>query len=158
MQNRFHATVAKKMTVLENVLAPIFAKAPHLPESARKGIVSVAPWIALIFGVLGILGTLSMGALGSILSFSFLSGNIAQLTWTISVLAGTLSAILELLAYKPLTVREKKGWNYIFYGMMLMIAAAIIDILFGYGSDAMQIIFGSILGLWILFEVRSQYR
>jgi hypothetical protein len=64
---------------------------------------------------------------------------------------------LELLAYQPLTKRAKKGWNYLFYGTVINAAAAILNMALGYGSNATASIVGTIIGLWLLFEVRAQY-
>lgn len=158
MAQDFHAETVKKMAALERTLEPVFTKAPHLPENVRLGLVSIVPWAALIFGIMGILGLLSAGAFMSVISLSFYSGGITKLSWAIVVLAGLLTALLELLAYKPLTKREKKGWNFLFYGVVLTILAAIIDLIFGYGSGATGSIVGSLIGLWLLFEIRTMYR
>ena len=158
MVNDFHGQTEKKMAALEGFLAPIFTKTPHLPENARQTLAKIAPWFALIFGVLGIFGILSAGAIGSMLSLSFLGGGLMQISWAVTVVAGLFASVLELLAYKPLTKREKKRWNYLFYGTVLTTAAAIINLALGYGSDAVGTIIGTVIGLWLLFEVRALYR
>ncbi|MSR67832.1 hypothetical protein EXS65_03355 [Candidatus Peribacteria bacterium] len=158
MSNDFHATAEKKMTALESWLLPMFSKLPHLPGNAKLTITKIAPWFALIFGALGLLGILSTGAIASILTFSFFGGGLMQISWTISILAAIIAAIFQLLAYQPLTKNQKKGWNYLFYGTVLTAVAALVDLLFGYGSGAVQTIVGSFIGLWLLFEIRSSYR
>lgn len=157
MTNDFTHEAVKEMAALERWLAPIFAKAPHLPPKAREFLAQVAPWLALIFGVLGLLAMLSMGAIGFLLSLSFMDGGLMSISMLVSFIAGLVGAVLQLMAFKPLSARKKKGWNYIFYGMVLSLAASIVNLLIGYG-DVVGTIIGTLIGFWLLFEVRSLYR
>lgn len=156
MTNDFQAQAEKRMAALEGWLAPIFAKAPHLPPNIRQTLTKIAPWLALIGGILGVLGFLSAGAFGSIVSLSFLGMGMVSITWYVAVLIGLIAAVLDLLAYKPLSKMSKKGWDFLFYGTVLMTASSIIDIAIGYGMTGNLI--GDIVGLWLLFEVREMYR
>ncbi len=157
MVHDLHKTAEKKMAALESWLSPMFSTLPHLPQNARQTISSIAPWFALIFGVIGLLGIVSTGAIASILSFSFFGNGLMQLSWTISILAAIFAAVFQILAYQPLTKKQKKGWNYLFYGTVLTAVAALVELIFGYGSGAAQTIIGSFIGLWLLFEIRSSY-
>ena len=158
MANDFQATTQKKLAALEGWLAPIFAQAPHLPASFREFLATIAPWLSLIFGILGLIALLSAGVLLSVASLSFMTGGISEVAWVISVLAGLIAAVLQILAFSPLKKRQKKGWNYIFYGTIITTAAAIIEIAIGYGSSAIGTVIGTVIGLWLLFEVRPLYR
>ena len=51
-----------KGTDIVGILEDFFKKAPPLPDNIREVIVKIAPWVALIFGVLGILA--GLGAIG----------------------------------------------------------------------------------------------
>ncbi len=155
MDNDFQAKAEKKMSALESWLAPLFAKAPHIPENARQTLVQIAPWLALIFGILGLFAVFSAGAIGTLLSFSFVGAGTIQLMLLLSMVVAFLSAILNLLAFKPLQAHKKKGWNYLFYGSVLSAIATVVNIVFGYGS-VFGLIF-TLIGFWLLFEVRSYY-
>lgn len=150
----FHSMTEKKMGAIEAMLAPIFAKAPHLPQSAREGIVKVAPWLALVFGILGLLAIPSLGGFGILLSFSFLGGGSALFLF-ITVAIAVVTAILDLLAYSPLSQRKKRGWNYVFYGQVLSVVSVLVQFFTGYG--ALGGLVGVIIGFWLLFEVRGMY-
>jgi len=150
------ANSVKHMAALEGLLAPIFAKAPHLPANARATLVNIAPWLALVFGILGIVGILSAGAISSVLlSFAWIDGGTTQIALAIAMIAGLLASVLELLAWKPLSERKKQGWNYLFYGTVLTAASSILDMLFGFGTVGNLL--GILIGFWLLFEVRSAY-
>lgn len=51
----------QQVGVLENQLVDVFAKAPHLPQNIRDILITIAPWLALIFGILGIISLLAIG-------------------------------------------------------------------------------------------------
>lgn len=157
MSDDLRAEAEKKFSALERWMAPFFDKAPHLPDSARHSIVSIAPWLALIFGVLGIIGLLSASMFWSMFSFAFYTYGFMQVTMIISLIAGLVASVLQLLAYQPLTAHKKKGWNFLFYGTVLTTLAALLDMVFGYGSGAIGHILGALVGFWLLFEVRSLY-
>ncbi len=147
---------AKHMGALEGWLAPIFAKFSHLPEGGRQTLAKIIPWLALVFGVLGLLGIISAGSLMSYLSFSFIGMGMLQISMFISLLAGLIASVLEILAFKPLQSRRKKGWNFLFYAIVLTTVATLLTLLFGY-SDIGSLV-GSLIGFWLLFEVRGLYQ
>ena len=148
----------KKMAALEKWMAPLFAKFPHLPESARQTIANIAPWLALIFGILGLLALLSAGAVASLLSVAsvfLLAQGYAPLILLITLLASLIACGLDLLAFNPLRARLKKGWSYLFYGTVLTTAATLVEMVFGGGS--LGALVGALIGFWLLFEVRGLY-
>ncbi len=153
----FQAGTEKHMGALEQWMAPLFAKFPHLPESARQTLAKIAPWLALIFGILGILAILSAGSIASsFFGFALLGVGMMQISMLISLLAGLIASVLDILAYKPLTARKKKGWNLLFYATVLTTVATILNLLFGYGSIGSLV--GSLIGFWLLFEARGLYQ
>ncbi len=148
----------KKMVALEAWMAPLFAKSPHLPDTARQSLVKIAPWLALIFGVLGLFAILSAGALTSVsgmIAVGFIGAGFAPLMLFISLIVGALACILDLLAYKPLLQRKKMGWNFLFYGVVLTTCTSILGIFLG--SSVIGNLLGSLIGFWLLFEVRDLY-
>lgn len=147
------AAAEAKMGALEKWMAPLFAKLPHLPPNIRESLASIAPWLALIFGILGLVSIASIGGFGLLLSFSILGSGLPML---LAVVVGLLASILDLLAYSPLTKRQKKGWNFLFYGAVLTFAAQLIEIVTYYGSAGGLI--GAVIGFWLLFEVRDLYK
>ena len=156
-QQNFEQKFTSEMGKLESWLAPIFAKAPHIPQSARDTLVSFAPWLAIVFGILG-LGTLfSIGAFASLFSpFILLAGGFAGILLFANILIGLFAAVLEILAFKPLQNHHKKGWNFLFYATVLSGVSSIIGMLFM--SNGAEGILGTLVGLWLLFEIRPAYK
>lgn len=150
------AVTEKHMGALEGWLAPIFAKFPHIPHGGRQTLAQIAPWLALIFGILGVVSILSAGSFVSYFSFSFVSMGMVQISIFISLLAGLVASLLEILAFKPLKAMRKKGWNLLFYATVLTTAGTLLTLLFGY--SVLGNLVGSLIGLWLLFEVRGLYQ
>jgi uncharacterized BrkB/YihY/UPF0761 family membrane protein len=147
--------IAKQVSALEAKLEPVFAKFPHLTTPVRQTLVNIAPWLALISGLIGLLAIFSGGMLMSVLTLRFFGSGIIQLPFVISMIVGLLASALDLLAYTPLAAHKKLGWDYIFTGTVLMALAMIIDLVMGSGSLGGLI--GQLIGVWLLFEVRGLY-
>ena len=151
-------TIEKNLGVVEKQFASVFDKAPHVPQGFKDFLVAIAPWLALIFGVLGLVSILGAGMLGMLMSMSFLQSGMMGAMFFVSLVAGLLVSLLDLMAFGPLRKREKKGWNYIFLGQLVSLVAAIINVAVGLGSGiAIQIVM-MLVGFWLLFEVRGMYR
>lgn len=144
---------------LENWLAPLFDKLPHLPEDARKTIVGIAPWLALIAGILGLYGVfMGLSLVSYVTSFAYMG---MMGGWypamLLSLITMGLAAVLDLLAFKPLSAHKKQGWNLLFYGVTLSAISSILTLFFGYGGGFAWII-GIVIGYWLLFEIRGHYK
>lgn len=150
----------------EKTLEGFFKQFPHIPEGGRKVIADILPWVALVFGVLGVIGSLVGGALTG-LAAMFLS--IGALIGLITVVISLAISILEILAFQPLKEKMKKGWNYLYYGLLLSALSAIVSVTGSilsmggtlYVGGVMAGLIGGALGFiiggWILFEVRSHF-
>src|SRR5258706_15441794 len=92
----------------QDMLEEWFTKLPPIPKGGREGIVKITPWIALIFGILGIL--LGLSGLGLFTAFSPLIGLTSGIAgasnlWFGAVLGIVASALL--LAGYPGTKNHK---------------------------------------------------
>lgn len=143
-----------KVNKLEMWMADIFKQAPHIPEGGRKVLVDIAPYVALILGVLGVLGLL-FGAGASILLLVVTLGT--SLGVTLNILISLVAAVLFLLAYKGLAARSKSGWNFLFWSELVSLAGVLIGIVTMYGMNIAGLV-GSAIGFYILFEIRSHYK
>ncbi|HLD64321.1 MAG TPA: hypothetical protein VI913_05495 [Candidatus Peribacteraceae bacterium] len=150
------AGAQKQLAALEGWMAPLFAKAPHIPKNGRDMLVQIAPWLALIFGVLGVLGSISaMGILSSFALPYMVGYGMNGALLTVALFVSLVASVLEVMAWKPLSEHKKKGWNYLFYGVVLTTIATILQMFFGYGNVGG--IIGALIGFWLLFEVRGMY-
>lgn len=158
--NHAHGSASKMMdhaSALESWLAPIFAQAPHIPAGGRKVISDILPWLSLVFGILGIIGLLSLGGLSMWISpYMMLSGVFHSISLILTLILGLLSSILTFVAFNPLLAKKKKGWNYSFYALIVSAVSTLIHLIFMY-SGGLGSIIGIIIGAYLLFEIREMY-
>jgi hypothetical protein len=153
----FEQKFTREMGKLESWLEPIFSKLPHIPLNARETLVRFAPWLSLVFGILGLGALSSIGAFATLFSpLMLLTGGFAGILVFANILIGLLASVLEIIAFKPLQSFSKKGWNYLFYGTVLGGVSHFIGMLFmTHGGEG---ILGTLVGLWLLFEIRPVYK
>ena len=143
------------MNSLEAMLAPFFEKFPHLPEKGREAVVNVSPWIALIFGILGIVSLLGVGGLGlgvSMFAYGF------GMSMFIHLAIALLSSVLLLMAYPGLKAKSKKGWNFAFYSEVVSVAGGVVGIAMWGAGGIIGVVIGALIGFWLLFEIHSYYK
>ena len=130
-----------------------FAKLPALPANWREGLVKIIPWIAIIFGVLGVV--LSIASFGIL---AFLSPLVAMGGGLGAVASGPLAAVflfvsslLLVLAYKGTKDRRYAGWRFLFFSEVVSLGSAVV--FFSVGG-----IFWGLVSFYLLFQIRSYYK
>lgn len=141
------------MSGLIDTVGEWFNKLPVLPKGGRDVIVKITPWLALIFGILGVLGGIS--ALGILTVFSPLSvvggGVQAVGTGILSALLGLVSSALLLVAFPGTRKNKLSGWNFLFYSETVSLLSSVLAIsLFG--------ILFSLVGFYLIFQIKSYYK
>lgn len=155
---------------IEAMLVDLFEKFPHIPEGGRKVIADIAPWLALISGVFGLLSLLTAGGLTVLLAIpQLVGGSMAVIIGFITVALGLIATIFQLLAFNPLKERAKKGWNLLFYSALIGVISVLVSFIgsmmsmsaYGRASGLSALIgaaIGALIGGWLLFEIRKEFR
>jgi magnesium-transporting ATPase (P-type) len=161
---------------LETKLNSIFSKnAPQLPSNSKKTLVEWAPWAALIVGLLSLWAAYALWGWAHIATglinyanslctaYGGYSCNTAATDsmtfWVwISLAALTVEGGLYLLAFPGLRDHKKAGWNFLYWGALVNVVYAVISLLtnYGFGNFVVSLI-GSVIGLWLLFQVHDMY-
>jgi hypothetical protein len=151
--------MANSLGGLETTLNDLLVKkAPfQLPKNVKDVLVSFAPWLALIGGVLGILGALAVFGLGSVFGPLALYGGAAfagsyYTTFLVSSVVLGISGIIDLMAFPGLQKRSIKGWRLLFYGELVWAVSALVRFEF------VNLILGAVISLYLLFQVREYYK
>lgn len=131
------------------MLEELFKKAPALPSSAKDVLVKIAPWIALIFGILGIL--VGIGAAG-ISPLALFGGVGASMTVLISGVLLLVSSVLMLIAFPKLKAMKFEGWRLIFWANAISIVSTIVTL------DIVGAVVSFLVGFYILFQIKSYYK
>jgi hypothetical protein len=160
---------------LESSLDDAFnKKSPvKLPESSRKSLAGAMWWLALIGGVLQLYVAWNLWydwrrvdeVLDSINSFAAAYGVDAGGTdlgfmFYASLITLAVSGALLLLATPGLKAMKKAGWNLVFYGLIVNLVYGVVVAFSDYGemSNLFGAVLSSIVGGFLLFQVRSHFK
>lgn len=146
----------------------------QLPKEFKQLLVKLAPWFALIGGILGIISAYNLWRaahradeiLESARRFTEGFGidiptqdtSLGVMFW-LSIASIVIVAILSLLAFPGLKERKKVGWNLMFYALLVNIAHSVVTLFDdgdNLGAFIMTVLF-SLAGLYVLFQLRSYY-
>ena len=142
---------------LRKFLDKYFVKLPAFPKGLNDFIVSVSPWLALVFGVLAVIaGVSAFGALSFMSPFAAFAGVSGYaITAILSAIVLLAQGVIELLAFSPLKARKVKGWNLMFYGLILSVASSIIALNV---YTVLNALVGALIGYYILYQIKSHYK
>ncbi|MEK7571468.1 MAG: hypothetical protein AAB553_04270 [Patescibacteria group bacterium] len=133
---------------LIGMLEGVFKQAPHLPKNIQEVLVKIAPILALVFGILGII--VGLGAIG-ISPVAILGGVEASFMVMASGVLAIVSSILMLMAYPKLTKHAYAGWTLLFWSEAISAVSAVLSLSVGG-------VLGIIIGFYLLFEIKGQYK
>lgn len=127
---------------------------PPLPVNAKEGLVKIAPWLALIFGILGVLVSLSATGLLTVFSpFMVLGGGLGMAAGGLAgAVLGIVSSALMLMAYPGLKDRKMTGWKWSVYSQTVSVIASIVAL------NLVGALIGGLIGFYILFQIKSYYK
>lgn len=129
-------------------------KAPFtLPAEVKEFIVKFGPWITLVLMLLVLPVILAAIGLGSFYSaYVYTVNPSAGMTVTISLVFAVVEIALYALALPGLFKRSKAGWNFLFYSTLVSAVGSLITFQF------VSLIIGTLIGLYILFQIKSYYK
>ena len=131
-----------------------FGKLPPLPTNAKDVLVKVLPWLALVFGVLGILAAVAATGLMTVLSpVMLLGGGVGVVTGGIvgAVLA-LVGSVLTLMSFPGLKDRKIKGWKLAFWSEVVSVASSLV------GLNLVGAVISALIGFYLLFQIKSYYK
>lgn len=170
------------MKALDNQLAPLlkfldgyFVKSPALPTGGKEFLVSIAPWLALIFGVLGLIfgamgllavlgiAALGMGTVGVAGSYGGMpaagayAAHIAGFSFlaVVALAFALLGALLQVLAFPGLKARKEKGWNLMLYVVLLSLVGSVLSL------NVLSVVWAVVwflIAYYFLYQVKSYYK
>lgn len=126
-------------------------KAPfQLPDGVREFLVRYGPWIMLVLMVLSLPAILFVLGLGTI-AMPF--GGVGYATgFGVAAIAMIATFVLNALALPGLFARKMSGWTLLFYGELVSIASSLLQ------GAVVSAVIGGVIGLYILFQVRTLYK
>lgn len=138
---------------LQAMLEEWFKKLPSLPANAVDALYSVTPWIALVFGLIGVLSTLSgFGVLTFLAPLAVMGGGSGYYgLGIISTVGWLVASVLMLLAFTGLRAGKISGWNMLFWSEVVTVVASLVALSLG-------AVVGAAIGFYLLFQIKPKYR
>lgn len=144
----------------------------QIPEGGRRGIVNALPWITLIGGILMLWFAWSAwqliswadrwtgvaNQLDSLYGTGYVAPvSMSPLLW-VSLGVLIVEAVLFFIAFPALKAHKKSGWNILFWVALINVVESIVQS-FAYNTfgSIISAIISSLIGLYLLFQVRAYY-
>lgn len=138
---------------LESTLEVYFVKkAPfQLPPGAKEAIVKFGPWIMVILLVL------SLPIIFAALGLSAMMGQTIMMygntpMYQVGLWISIASLVVDAMALPGLFARKMSGWRLAFYASLLSIVSSLVM------GQVVSAILSAVIGLYILFQVKSMYK
>jgi hypothetical protein len=163
------------LSSLENSLDGMLgSKAPvKMPENGKKVIAEWLPWISLALGVLTLWSAYAVYHWAHVasaivdyansLSKALGGTGVSASRWSIGLWVGLVVLVIEgvlyLAAFPATKDRKKSGWDLLFYAALINIVYGVVILFTDYGGvgNFVMSLVGSVIGLWVLFQIRSVY-
>ncbi len=130
-------------------------KAPALPKGGKEFIVKIAPWLVIVGAVLSIPAIFAIFGVTSMMSAAPGGTAVAVAlgpTYYLSIILLIVVIVMELFALPGLFARTKSGWNLVFYATLISAVSSLVSMNLG------ALIIGTLLSLYLLFQVREYYK
>jgi len=137
-------TDAEALTFIDRVAEP-FKTLPHLPKGITEFLVTISPWLILLYLVGEVF--VIFGSLASLV--------VDPVFGVVRLVTAFVLAFLLLSAFSPVKNREIKGWVYLFWIELIGVVEILINAVSGRYSSMVGTVIGLLIGLYILFEMRS---
>lgn len=134
---------------LEGSLDKFFRQAPQLPKGGRDVLVAIAPWIALIFGILGIVGGLALVGVSPLGIFGGI--HFATSAFLTGVLA-IVSSVLMVMAFPGLRAHSRKAWMLLFWSEVISVVSNVVNL------QLVGAVVGGLIGFYLLYQIKSYYK
>jgi hypothetical protein len=143
-----------------------------IPANGRKSLAEAMWWLALIGGVLQLWLAWGFWHVGHLVDrligytnalSSYYGGDVVSnhlgLFYYLTLVVVLISAVLLLVATPSLKAMRKQGWNLVFYSTLVNVAYGVVRMFTDYGGfgDLIGAIIGSIIGAYLLFQVRDHF-
>ena len=148
-----HMAKANTVTMWMDKMEDWFLKLPSLPKSATDVLVKITPWIALIFGILGVLGSLAgLGILTALSPFVLVGNGIGTTATTfITALLALVSSALLLAAFPGTKAFKMQGWMMLFWSEVVSALSSILLL-------SLTGVIGAGIGFYLLYQIKRYYK
>lgn len=129
-----------------------FKRLPELPKGGRDAVVTIVPWLALVFGGFGtVFGGLALIGASIFPSAMFFMGRGAVGQGIFLILLSLISSVLMLAAFPGAKSQKEKGWRLLYYSEVVSLVSSIVTL------NLVGVLF-NLIGFYFLYQIRSYYK
>jgi hypothetical protein len=135
---------------LTNFFEDLFLKkAPAMPNNIKEIIVKYGPYITIVILLLSLPAVLLLLGIGAALT-PF--GYAARSGITLASIFLVITLVMEGLSIPGLIARKVAGWNWAYW-------AVLVNIIYNvFSFRIFEALISGVIGLWVLFQIRSYYK
>lgn len=134
-------------------------KAPwQLPAAAKEWIVKYGPWISLVLLIIGAvvlipLLVFALGLTAVTLPFMAAAGTLHSTAFGwFHIALSLVILVMQGIAIPALMKRKLSGWRMLYYAELLSVISSLISV------QIFSALVALIIGMYILFQIRSYYK
>lgn len=150
--DKFNFLKNKPFILFESKIINLFKNLPKLPENIVNFLVSLAPYLVLVCGILSLL---SIVTILSIAGFSLyvLSPFLAPLVSHVylSILGAFVCGILLIISFNSLKVRNLLGWRLVFWSINFSILISLLRL------NILSVIINAAISWYLLTQIKYKY-
>lgn len=158
------------LSSVEKSLDNAFKGAPKLSDNVKEAIARWVPWINLFLGIVGLWTAYTLwhwahitnglaNYVNTLYGSPVVTNRMTVGIWVgIAVLA--IESILYLMAFGSTKERKRRGWDLMFYAILLNAVYGFALLFTDYGGGVGSLIgylIGTAIGLYFLFQLKSKY-
>jgi hypothetical protein len=145
------------LSQLEGTLGEYFGKkAPALPQDIKEIIVKLSPYLSILAAIILVPSILSLFALGSLVTIIAPLGGVPAVSQLPNMWIGILFlipvVILEIMAIPGLFAKKIIGWRYLYWAQIITAVSSLVQF------NILGAVIGLVIGLYLLFQVKSFYK
>jgi hypothetical protein len=129
---------------------------PALPASIKELLVTFAPWLSLLGGILGLLVFIPGAFVLLVISplAGLAGGGLGYIATIIHMILSAVGAVVSLMAFGGLRKRDLRGWTLMFWATAIYLVAGLLPL--GIGAIISTLIGGAV-ALYLLFQTKPYY-
>jgi hypothetical protein len=137
---------------------------PHLPKGFTKWLAENSWWLTIVgvvisvFGVFGLLAAMTAGSALLVVVGAPALGGMFFISSLVSLVGIGISLVAEVMAITPLKAMKKRGWDLMFFVLLVSVAMGILGSLLTANVGGILFgIIGAAIGAYVMLELKHYF-
>lgn len=137
---------------------------PHLPKGFTKWLAENSWWLTIVgvvisvFGVFGLLVAMTAGSALLVVVGAPALGGMFFISSLVSLIGIGISVVAEVMAITPLKAMKKRGWDLMFFVLLVSVAMGILGSLLSANVGGILLgIIAAAIGAYVLLELKHYF-